>query len=87
MAHMLHQIKYIRRYKNDRCERKKIIGAVTVMSDSDAESFWEIIKGQFRTSWNDIEEVEPDENDLQMLKAIETDPECHEFTKESDINW
>lgn len=67
--------------------KERIIGAVTVMSDSDAEDFWEIIKGRFRTSWDDIEEVEPDEIDLQMLKAIEEDPECHQFTKESDINW
>ncbi len=27
--------------------------AVTVMSDSDAEDFWEIIKGRFRTSWDE----------------------------------
>ena len=67
--------------------KKRIIGAVPVMSDNDAESFWEIIKGQFRTSWDDIEEDEADETDLQMLKAIESDPECHEFTRESDINW
>lgn len=67
--------------------KERIIGAVTVMSDSDAENFWEIIKKQFRTSWNDIEEVEPDEIDLQMLEAIEVDPECHEFMKESDIEW
>lgn len=56
-------------------------------SKQDAENFWEIIKKQFRTSWNDIEEVEPDGIDLQMLEAIEAAPECHEFTKESDIEW
>jgi len=67
--------------------KERIIGAVTIMSDSDAEEFWEIIKGKFRTSWDDIEEIEPDEIDLQMLKAIEEDPECHIFTKESEINW
>lgn len=38
-------------------------------------------------TWDDIEETEPDEIDLQMLKAIEEDPECHEFIKESDIRW
>lgn len=67
--------------------KERIIGAVTVMSDSDAENFWEIIKGQFRTLWDDIEEVNPDETDLQTLKEIEADPECQEFTKESDIDW
>ena len=38
-------------------------------------------------SWDHIEEEEPDAIDLKMLKAIETDPECHEFTNESDIDW
>ncbi|MCI9357203.1 MAG: hypothetical protein HFH59_06600 [Lachnospiraceae bacterium] len=67
--------------------KERSIGAVTVISDRDAEDFWEIIKRKLRTSWDDIEEVEPDEIDLQMLKAIEEDPECHQFTKESNINW
>lgn len=30
-------------------------------------------------SWDDIEEVEPDEWDLQMLADIENNPECKEF--------
>ena len=34
---------------------------------------------------DNIEEEEPDEFDLQMLKAIESDPECHEFTSEENI--
>ena len=45
------------------------------------------MQSKLRTSWDDIEEVEPDETDLQMLKAIEEDPECHQFTRENDINW
>lgn len=67
--------------------KERIIGAVTVMSDKDAEIFWKIIEKRFNPSWYSIEEVQPDEEDLEMLKAIEKDPECHEFTKESDINW
>lgn len=67
--------------------KERIIGAVTVMNDKDAEIFWEIIEKKFNHSWNAIEEVEPDEDDLAMLRAIETDPECHEFTKETDIDW
>ena len=64
------------------------VGAVTVMSEHDAEEFWNIILKKFApTTWDNIEEEEPDAIDLEMLKAIETDPECHEFTKESDINW
>lgn len=58
------------------------------MSDSDAERIWEILNQKFTpTAWDAIEEVAPDEIDLQMLHAIENDPECHEFTKESDIDW
>lgn len=38
-------------------------------------------------TWESIEEVAPDDIDIQMLKAIESDPECHEFTPESDISW
>lgn len=45
------------------------------------------IKEKIIPSWNDIEAEAPDAFDLQMLKAIENDPECHEFTKESEINW
>lgn len=38
-------------------------------------------------NWNDIEEVAPDAIDLQMLDEIKNDPDCHEYVKESDINW
>lgn len=41
----------------------------------------------FSPSWDDIEEIEPDEFDLQMLKAIESNPECHDFIPENEINW
>lgn len=39
------------------------------------------------STWESIKEEEPDEIDLQMLHAIDNDPECHEFVKESEINW
>lgn len=39
------------------------------------------------STWDNIPEEAPDEIDLQMLKAIENDPECHQFIKESDIDW
>lgn len=68
--------------------KEKIIGAITVMSDADAEEFWNIILNKYRpVTQDDIEEIAPDEIDLLMLKEIENDPECHEFVKESDINW
>ena len=30
-------------------------------------------------NWDNIPEAEPDEFDLQMLKEIEQDKDCHEF--------
>lgn len=67
--------------------KEKIIGAVTVMPDTDAESFWNLIVEKYSPSWENIQEEEPDETDLQMLEAIKNDPDCHEFTSESDIQW
>ncbi len=67
--------------------KERIIGAVTVMNERDAEAFWDIILEKFTPSWSNIEEVEPDEMDSQMLDAIAKDSECHEFVKESDIDW
>ncbi len=67
--------------------KERIIGAVTVMNDADAEFFWKLIEKKFSPSWEDIEEEMPDEIDLQMLNAIKHDPECHEFTREQDIDW
>lgn len=67
--------------------KEKIINAVTVMDDNDAEIIWNLILKKFPPSWNDIKEEMPDETDLQILNEIENDPECHEFNKESDIKW
>lgn len=67
--------------------KERIIGAITVMSDSDAEKFWKIIQEKFSLSWENIKEEEPDEFDLLMLKAIEEEPECREFINENDIDW
>ena len=39
-------------------------------------------------SFNDflnIEEVEPDEVDLMMLKEIENNPDCHEFISQEEL--
>lgn len=67
--------------------KERIIGAVTIMSDSDAERFWEFIVKDFNPAWDEVREAMPDEVDLQMLKAIASDPDCQEFTRESEIDW
>ena len=54
--------------------KEKIINAVTVMNDNDAEVVWNLIVKKFPSSWDKIKEEAPDETDLQMLKEIEADP-------------
>lgn len=67
--------------------KEKIIGAVTIMTESDAEHFWKLIVEKYSSSWDTIEEEEPDKIDLQMLKEMKSDPDCHVFTNEKDIKW
>ncbi len=68
--------------------KKRILGALTVMSDSDAEIIWKLILNQFsERSWENIEETEPDEFDLQMIKEINENPDCKKFVNAKDINW
>ncbi|MCI8567623.1 MAG: hypothetical protein HFI39_15195 [Lachnospiraceae bacterium] len=63
------------------------MGAVTVMNDDEAENLWKIIVRTYSSAWDMIEEEAPDETDLLMLAAIKNDPECHEFSSESAIDW
>ena len=65
--------------------KERILGAVSIMADSDAESLWAYILSTFQPhSWEDIEEVEPDEWDEEMLHAISEDPECREFVSSKE---
>lgn len=63
--------------------KDKIIAYLDLMSDDEAEVVYNYIISDFKLvpkkSWGDIEEVEPDEIDLAMLKSIENDPDCQEF--------
>jgi uncharacterized membrane protein YkgB len=66
--------------------KERILGALTVMSNEDAEKIWIIIKNNFdSTLWDDIEEVVPDEWDLKMLKEIDENPDCKEFVSEDEL--
>ena len=67
--------------------KERILGAVTVMNNKDTLRLWGIIADEFgdnNADWGSITEEEPDEVDLQMLKEIEQDPDCHEFISESE---
>ena len=67
--------------------KERIIGAVSIMSDKDADIFWHIIQKHFTLpdTFADIEKVEPDETDLIMLKEIENNPDCHEFISQEEL--
>ena len=66
--------------------KERILGAVTMMDDSDAEKVWNfVIKNLSPRSWDDIEEVTPDEWDLKMLDEIDKNPDCHEFISQEEL--
>ena len=59
------------------------MGAVTVMSEKDANTLWGIIIENF-PSWNNIEEIEPDQFDLEIFEEIEKNPDCRNFISSED---
>ena len=67
--------------------KERIIGAVSIMSDKDADIFWRIIQNHFTAPdlFANIEDTEPDETDLAMLKEIEHNPDCHEFISQEEL--
>ncbi len=66
--------------------KERILGAVTIMSNEDAEKLWFIIKNKFDDNiWNNIDEIQPDEWDLKMLSEIEKNPDCKEFISEEKL--
>lgn len=58
--------------------KERILGAVTVMSEQDANHLWNIIIKNF-SEWNYIEEITPDNIDIAMLEDIEKNPDCKQF--------
>ena len=59
--------------------KERLIGAITIMDEADAARLWEVVQGFSEEAWDNIEEEEPDEIDLQMIRDAETDPECKVF--------
>lgn len=60
--------------------KERIIGAVSIMNETEAEKVWDLITDFFPIrSWNEIEESEPDEVDLEMLRSAAADPDCRVF--------
>ena len=49
--------------------KERIIGAVTIMSEEEAEKVWNLIQASFILS--DVEEIEPDPEELVALRRYE----------------
>lgn len=47
--------------------KERILGAVTIMSEKDAEKVWDLIQGTFALA--NAEEVEPEVDELEALDA------------------
>ncbi len=66
--------------------KERIFGAVTVMSEVDAEKVWEMILNNIPSrSWENVEEVTPDEWDKKMLSDVKENPDCNEFISEEEL--
>lgn len=64
--------------------KERIIGAVTVMNEQDAEKIWNLILANFTLM--DAEEIEPDDDELQILNAYASgDPEYQPYMSQEDV--
>lgn len=54
-----------------RLVKERIIGAITVMSEEEAEKIWSIIQEKFADksqTWDEIEEAEPTPEELEIIE-------------------
>ena len=69
----------------------QIIQAVEQMDEDTAFFVWDMILRHFDTpykkiNWDDIEEVEPDEFDIEMLNEIKNNPDCNIFVSSDEMD-
>ena len=65
--------------------KERIIGAITVMNEEEANELWELIKAKYAKNWDEIEIEEPDEWDRQMIKSVENNVDCQEFIPKEQV--
>lgn len=66
--------------------KERLWGAITVMPEADAQRLWDIVTHLYdEDAWIKIEEEEPDEIDLQMIRDIEANPDCQTFATEEEV--
>ena len=65
--------------------KERLYGAITVMDEATARKLWEYVRNLYDDQWADIEEVDPDEIDLKMIRDIESDPDCHTIATAEEV--
>lgn len=60
--------------------KERLLGAITVMDDASAMQLWDFVLELSGNGWGSIEEVEPDDIDLQMIQEAQNDPDCQTFS-------
>ncbi len=40
---------------------------------------------RYSSDWNAVEKIEPDDIDLQMIREIQTDPDCTTFASDAEV--
>ena len=66
--------------------KARLIGAITVMDEDGAQRLWDIVTRLYSSNgWDTVEEVAPDEVDLQMIRAAQSDPDCSTFASDSEV--
>lgn len=64
--------------------KERILGAITIMSEKDAEKVWELIQATFIL--NNAEEVVPDPEELEALRAYQNgDPEYQPYITQDEL--
>ena len=56
--------------------KERLLGAITVMDEENAQKLWKYILEIYDNKWDKIEEEDPDEIDLRMIHDAENDPDC-----------
>ena len=66
--------------------KERLLGAITVMTEPEALKLWNIVEQLYSDDWEAVEEISPDEVDLQMIHDAQNDPDCHSFMSTEDSN-
>lgn len=59
--------------------KERLFGAITVMNEADAMRLWDFVLELSGNGWDAIEEIDPDEIDLQMIQEAQNDSDCQIF--------